>query len=203
MKSAKAIFFDFEVFKYDWLVCITEYWLDDDKNIKTKDLVILNNRIQLIDYYRENKDKGIFIGKNSSRKYIREHDKHRKQEDLVLLASFINGTYKTSKYNNYIIYEPKKRIISKLPYYPDRIAHHAIMNIMKPIWISQMTNFTYANIKGRGIHACMKDISRTLYKTKNTDATKYYLKLDIRKFYPNISHNVLKDILKRKIKDNN
>ena len=55
MKSAKAIFFDFEVFKYDWLVCITEYWLDENKNIKTKDLVILNNRIQLIDYYRNNK----------------------------------------------------------------------------------------------------------------------------------------------------
>ena len=67
MKSAKAIFFDFEVFKYDWLVCITEYWLDENKNIKTKDLVILNNRIQLIDYYRDNKDNGIFIGKNSSR----------------------------------------------------------------------------------------------------------------------------------------
>lgn len=146
-------------------------------------------------------DKNARIGKSGSRKYIHEHDKHRKQEDLALLASFINGTYKTSKYDNYIIYEPKKRIISKLPYYPDRIAHHAIMNIMKPIWISQMTNFTYANIKGRGIHTCMKDISRTLYKTKNTDATKYYLKLDIRKFYPNISHNVLKDILKRKIKD--
>ena len=67
MKSAKAIFFDFEVFKYDWLVCITEYWLDENKNIKTKDLVILNNRTQLIDYYRDNKDNGIFIGKNSSR----------------------------------------------------------------------------------------------------------------------------------------
>ena len=67
MKSAKAIFFDFEVFKYDWLVCITEYWLDENKNIKTKDLVILNNRIQLIDYYKDNKDNGIFIGKNSSR----------------------------------------------------------------------------------------------------------------------------------------
>ena len=43
-----------EVFKFDWLVCITEYWLDENKNIKTKDLVILNNRIQLIDYYRDN-----------------------------------------------------------------------------------------------------------------------------------------------------
>lgn len=67
MKSAKAIFFDFEVFKYDWLVCITEYWLDDNKEIKTKDLVILNNRAQLINYYEQNKDNGIFIGKNSSR----------------------------------------------------------------------------------------------------------------------------------------
>ena len=67
MKSAKAIFLDFEVFKYDWLVCITEYWLDENKNIKTKDLVILNNRTQLIDYYRDNKNNGIFIGKNSSR----------------------------------------------------------------------------------------------------------------------------------------
>ena len=43
MKSAKAIFFDFEVFKYDWLVCITEYWLDENKNIKSEYLVMLNN----------------------------------------------------------------------------------------------------------------------------------------------------------------
>ena len=67
MKKAKAIFFDFEVFKYDWLVCITEYWLDDNKELKTKDLVILNNKDQLERYYIENKDSGIFIGKNSSR----------------------------------------------------------------------------------------------------------------------------------------
>ena len=67
MKKAKAIFFDFEVFKYDWLVCITEYWLDDNKDIQTKDLVILNNKDQLERYYIDNKDSGIFIGKNSSR----------------------------------------------------------------------------------------------------------------------------------------
>ena len=67
MKRAKAIFFDFEVFKFDWLVCITEYWLDDNKELKTKDLVILNNKEQLSDYYESNKDCGIFIGKNSSR----------------------------------------------------------------------------------------------------------------------------------------
>ena len=67
MKNVKAIFFDFEVFKFDWLVCITEYWLDKNKELKTKDLVILNNKEQLSDYYESNKDCGIFIGKNSSR----------------------------------------------------------------------------------------------------------------------------------------
>ena len=66
MKIYKAIFFDFEVFKYDWLVCITEKWLEDGE-IKSKDLVILNNKNQLKDYYESNKEYGIFIGKNSSR----------------------------------------------------------------------------------------------------------------------------------------
>ena len=47
MKTVKALFFDFEVFKFDWLVCITEYWLDENKELKTKDLVILNNAKQL------------------------------------------------------------------------------------------------------------------------------------------------------------
>lgn len=67
MKTVKALFFDFEVFKFDWLVCITEYWLDENKELKTKDLVILNNAKQLSEYYESNKDCGIFIGKNSSR----------------------------------------------------------------------------------------------------------------------------------------
>ena len=62
MKDIKAIFFDFEVFKYDWLVCITEWWLDENNQMKTKDLIIVNNRRQLIEYYEANKDNGIFIG---------------------------------------------------------------------------------------------------------------------------------------------
>jgi len=46
----------------------------------------------------------------------------------------LNNTYKTSKYKLSKIYEPKERIIYKLPYYPDRITHHAIMRLLKHIW---------------------------------------------------------------------
>jgi hypothetical protein len=48
----------------------------------------------------------------------------------------VNHTYKNSEYFTFKLYEPKERIIFKLPYFPDRIVHHAIMNIMEPLWIN-------------------------------------------------------------------
>lgn len=110
----------------------------------------------------------------------------------------MKGTYRTSTYKTFTIYEPKERIIFKLPFYPDRIVHHAIMNILEPIWVSIFINNTYSCIKGRGIHKAVRDIQQDL---KDIDGTKYCLKLDIKKFYPSIDHDVLKSIIRKKIKD--
>ena len=105
--------------------------------------------------------------KNKSAKtrfYISQHDLNKEEENSKILNSFKDGKYKTSKYKTETIYEPKERILSKLPYYPDRIAHCAIMNIMKPIWIRQFVNYTYANIEGKGIHACKREVERIINK---------------------------------------
>lgn len=110
-----------------------------------------------------------------------------------------NLKYKTSKYSLYKIYEPKERIIYRLPYYPDRIAHHAIMNVVKDIWTKSFIHNTYSCIEGRGIHLCANNLKRDLRKYPNE--TKYCLKLDIRKFYPSIPHNGLKKCIRKKIKD--
>lgn len=68
--------------------------------------------------------------KNKNKKYgINKHDKNRQYENEDLVDKLFNLKYKTSKYSLYKIYEPKERIIYRLPYYPDRIAHHAIMNM--------------------------------------------------------------------------
>jgi len=108
------------------------------------------------------------------------------------------GTYKTSEYSVFKIYDPKEREIFRLPF-RDRVVHHAIMNILEPIWISVFVHHTYSCIKGRGIHAVLKDVKRDL---KDAECTKYCLKLDIKKFYPTIDHEVLKVIVRRKLKDN-
>ena len=127
------------------------------------------------------------------------HDRNRDENLRKLHDYLINGRFKTSKYSIFKIHEPKERIIYRLPYYPDRIVHHAIMNVLEPIWVSVFTTDTYSCIKKRGIHAAAKRLKRAL--RDDPEGTKYCLKLDIKKFYPSINHDVLKSIVRKKIKD--
>ena len=129
---------------------------------------------------------------------IIEFDKSREKLLLDLQKKLINGEYRTSEYYIFKIYEPKEREIFKLPYYPDRIVHHAIMNIMEPIWVSSFVKGTYSCIKNRGIHKALKDVKHALKDEANTQ---YCLKLDVRKFYSSIDHAILKQLIRKKIKD--
>ena len=112
----------------------------------------------------------------------------------------LNRTYKTSPYTTFKIYEPKERDVFRLPYFPDRITHHAIMNILGPIFTSTFTADTYSCIKGKGIHAAASNVKKAL---KDFAGTTYCLKLDIKKFYPSVNHEILKSLLHRKFKDAN
>lgn len=129
---------------------------------------------------------------------IQVHDKDQDLNIWELHLMLRNKTYKTSAYTTFTIYEPKERIIFRLPYFPDRITHHAVMNIMEPVFISTFTADTYSCIKGKGIHAAANAVRKAL---KDVAGTQYCLKLDIKKFYPNIDHAILKQLLRRKIKD--
>ncbi len=130
---------------------------------------------------------------------VKKHDQNREANLLKLHDILLNGTYKTSRYDIFKIYEPKEREIYRLPYFPDRIVHHAIMNILEPIWVSIFTADTYSCIKNRGIHAAAVKVKEVL--REDPEGTKHCLKLDIRKFYPTINHSILKEIVRRKIKD--
>lgn len=82
---------------------------------------------------------------------VRNHDKDKDWENFVLELTLNNQSYTTSRYEVHEIFEPKRRLIFRLPYYPDRIAHHAIMNILEPIWTKIFIKNTYSCIKERGI----------------------------------------------------
>lgn len=115
-----------------------------------------------------------------------------------LQEMLMTKTFRTSKYTHFQLCDPKPRLISRLPYFPDRIVHHAIMNELEGLFTAMFTSDTYSCIKGKGIHACKRAVEHAL---KDRAGTRYCLKLDIRKFYPSVDHDILKATLRRKIKD--
>lgn len=110
-----------------------------------------------------------------------------------------DGEYKIEP-SDYIIStindKGKERVLAKLNYYPHRIIQRAVMLILEPIFMEVFCNHTCASLKGRGIHYAYNLITKYL---KDKEWTKYCLKIDIKKFYPSINHEILKQLLRKKI----
>lgn len=106
-----------------------------------------------------------------------------------------NGTYKPSKYKIKLLFEPKLRIIYAAPFYPDRIVHHAIMNVLEPIYDGLMFEHSYSCRKGKGQHAASDKCMEYARKYK------YCLQCDCSQFYINIDHDIMKKLYRWKIKD--
>ena len=130
---------------------------------------------------------------------VRLHDDNRIANIFALYDSLLTKTFRTSEYDVFKIFEPKERLIYRLPYYPDRIVHHAIMRVLEPIWGRALTHNTFSCIKGRGIERCANYVSKVIRKHRGEKI--YCLKIDITKFYPSINHDVLKALVRKKIKD--
>ena len=113
---------------------------------------------------------------------------------LKIQESLVNKTFTTSHYTTKVVHEPKKRTIYVLPFNPDRIVQHAIMNVLEPIWDKLFIFDSYACRIGKGIHKGSKKTMEFVRKYK------YCLKCDVSKFYPSINHDVLYKIICKKIK---
>ncbi len=100
-------------------------------------------------------------------------------------------------YSEKVIYEPKERHILIAPFYW-RVVHQAVVLQMKHIWNNSLINTTYACIPGRGIHKALRDVERVAH---NASKPLYALKIDVKKYFDNVDHKVLKAIIERKIKD--
>ena len=130
----------------------------------------------------------------------KDPDKYLKHIQYLLLSH----QFKTSKYEIFErIEHDKVRKIYKLPYYPDRIIQWAILQIIGPIMECNFIYDTYSSIKGRGPLLCMQRIHKAAYYhyKNNSDDMQFYLKLDVRKFYPSINHDILKQKYANLFKD--
>lgn len=128
---------------------------------------------------------------------VKHHDRNRERNLHKLQDALTNLTYKTSEYSLFTIHEPKERLIYRLPYFPDRIAHHTLMNYLEPIWEKIFIAHTYACRKNKGIHKAAQDIKKVWIK--ECKKIKYYFRYadDIVIFSKDKEslHTLIKDII--------
>ncbi|MGE0882979.1 MAG: reverse transcriptase domain-containing protein [Blastocatellales bacterium] len=120
---------------------------------------------------------------------------HQVADRLIQLQrEMTEFSYHPGEYVNFLIHEPKQRRVSAAPF-RDRVVHHALCNVIEPIFERQFIADSYANRAGKGTHAA---IDRLQFFARRY---RYVLRLDIVKHFPSLDHAVLIENLRHSIRD--
>ena len=118
----------------------------------------------------------------------------------ALYKDLKEGKYKTSGYRLIYIHVPKKRLIMALQY-RDRVLQWAVYRVLNPLYEKSYIKDSYGCRKEKGREKAALRLQYWLRQTDRKPAQYYYLKLDISKFFYRVDHEILINILRRRIKD--
>ncbi|MDP3026759.1 MAG: reverse transcriptase/maturase family protein [Nanoarchaeota archaeon] len=134
-------------------------------------------------------------GKNNVAEVL-EFTYNLENELFKLQDELRSQTYQTGEYRHFIIFEPKERKISALPF-RDRVVHHAICYVIEQIFEKKFIYDSYACRKGKGTHAGANRLQMFIRNADNY----YVLKCDVSKYFPSVNHEILKEVIREKIAD--
>jgi retron-type reverse transcriptase len=149
-------------------------------------------------------------GKRDKR-YVGAFELNLEQEILGLKSELESGIYKPSPLHRFVVRDPKSRVIHA-PAFRDRVVHHAVCNVLEPIFDKTFIFDSYASRKGKGTHAALErfdDFERkvsgngrlVLHAMDNNMVVGWAFKADIRHYFPSIDHEILLKLLERKTSD--
>ena len=133
--------------------------------------------------------------------FVREVLAHSDQYLKRLHDDILAGTVKLSVYAERPIYDHsshKERYIRIPKFYPDQILHWAVCLALKPVFMRGMYAYCIGSVPGRGGRCGKRYLDRVYARDKKI---KYAMKTDIRKFFPSVSNDKMKALLRTKIKD--
>ncbi len=112
-------------------------------------------------------------------------------------------SYKPKPLQTFILRDPKTRKISKSNF-RDRIIHHALCNIIEPLFEKNFIFDSYANRKSKGVFKALERFDNFKRKISRNNTKKcFVLKADIKHYFETVDHNILLNLLKNKINDRN
>jgi RNA-directed DNA polymerase len=114
------------------------------------------------------------------------------RELLRLERELLSGTYRTGRYLELVVRDPKRRVVSAAPF-RDRVVHHALVGVLGPLFERGFIDQSYANRKGKGTHRAVHCFEHL------RDRHAHVLRADIWRYFPAIDHAVLKADLRRRV----
>jgi retron-type reverse transcriptase len=123
------------------------------------------------------------------------------EENLVVLQNeLIWETYRPGPCRNFLIHTPKTRLIS-VPAFKDRVVHHAVTQIIGPLFERRFIADTFACRVNRGTHAAVSRLKTYSRSARRRWGRYYILKGDVAGFFPHVDQGILKKIIGRTVHD--
>lgn len=139
--------------------------------------------------------------RKSKKHYVIEFKDNLDNNLDLLRIELLNEDYEPRPLKTFVIREPKTRKIRK-SYFRDRIVHHAICNILDPIFEKRFIYDSFANRKGKGALKAIQRFDKFKQKvSKNNTKNCYVFKADIKHYFDEVTHSILINILRKKIND--
>ena len=137
----------------------------------------------------------------TKKQYVKDFEENLWQNLRDLQFELMTLTYSPRPLKTFILRDPKTRKISKSAF-RDRIIHHAICNIIEPTFDRLFIEENCANRKGKGSLYALDRFEKFSRKvTKNLTSNGHCFKADIKHYFQEVNHQILLEILRRKIKD--
>src|SRR3989338_5051094 len=147
----------------------------------------------------------------TKKQYVLDFEAYLEGNLIRLKKDLQTFDYKPNKLKKFIVRDPKTRTIHASAF-RDRVVHHALVNILEPIFERIFIQDSYASRKDKGTHPAvnrfilfMRKVSRNGKCVKNSwnrnSICGYVFKADIKKYFDNVDHEVLLGIIGRKVRD--
>jgi retron-type reverse transcriptase len=132
---------------------------------------------------------------------VRIFERNLEENLFSLRESLITGTYQHGIYSSFYINDPKARSIQKAEVV-DRVLHHAIYRILYPLFDKSFISDSYSCRLDKGTHNAVNRLEYFARKvSQNYTCPCFALKCDVKKFFASVNHRLLKNIIRKKIED--
>ncbi|OGH21140.1 MAG: hypothetical protein A3J18_00470 [Candidatus Levybacteria bacterium RIFCSPLOWO2_02_FULL_40_18] len=171
-------------------VCVNRFI--DVTHMNYEDLIQIENLFQAFSEFKKGKKK---------RLDLQVFERNLEDNLFSLHLSLKNKTYQHGKYEEFFVNDPKRRHIHKACV-SDRVLHHLLYKYLYSVFDKSFIYDSYSCRLDKGTHKGVERLELFARKvSKNYTRNCFALKLDIKKFFANVDHKILFELLKKRIED--